>query len=139
MIILCKTVPGTKNIPVSQLINRIGKYLKKTIGGAYSMKIGVNECTVNIVVYYQVPYLPDKPGGELTYSDLKEMSYSLNMTTYANKLRVNLIEISPEEQTLGHFVLPEDKIQDMLQARSLILGKVTSILNKTFQGYEFVF
>lgn len=140
MIIKCgKTQVSTINVPPGQLVKRIGKYLKKTISGAYNYVIGANECSLKLIVYYQVPYLPDKPGGEMTYSDLKEMEFDLSLATYSNKIRVNLIEISPEEKTLGHFVLPPEKLYDMIEARKIILDKVTKILNKTFEGYEFIF
>ncbi len=142
MIIECKSKkgnPNTKDVPVSQLINRVGKYLKRTIDGVYDYSTGANTCNLKMVAYYQFPQLSKKPGGPTTYSDLYEMSFDISLTTYANKVRVNLIEISPEEQTLGHFVVGPEKLYDMIEARDLILNKLRKILNKYFEGYEFVF
>ena len=130
---------GTKDIPPNQLINKVGKYLKKSIDGAYSYSTGVNVCFVKLIAYYQIPKFPDKPGGEITYSDMKEMVFEIGLTTYSNKVRVNIIELDPKEQTIGHFVVEPKKLYDMVEARKLILDKINKILNKYFEGYIFIF
>lgn len=139
MIIEAKTVPGTKNIPIEQLVNRIGKYLNKNLDGVYKFKIGNSEVNLYLVVYYQIPMLSKRPGEGKTLSDLYEMNFNLNLTSYANKIRVNLIEIAPDEQTVGHFVLDSSQVQDMLVARKIIVDKLIKIINKKFEGYEFIF
>ena len=91
------------------------------------------------VAYYQIPQLSAKPGGETTYSDMYEMSFNINFTTYSNKIRVNIIELSPDEQTVGHFVVDSSKLQEMKPAKEYVMNKIYKILNKYFEGYEFIF
>ena len=44
------------NIPISQQINKIGKYLYKNLGGAKSIEISPNMCDVYFYILYQLPY-----------------------------------------------------------------------------------
>jgi len=129
----------TPKIPVNQQINKLGKYLKKHIDGAYSMKISANMCDVYVSLYYQYSILPDRPGDEMRMSDLFEMKFNINITTYANKLRINLIEVHPDEQTIGHFVIDENTSQDIVATYGLTIKKIRNLLSKHFDGYEFIF
>lgn len=126
-------------IPVNQQVNKLGKYLKRTLDGAYSFKISANMCDVLIVIYYQYSMMGNRPGDPMQMSDLLEMKFDINITTYANKIRVNIIEIHPDEQTLGHFVINEKQSQDILLMRDIVIDRIRKLLTKTFQGYEFIF
>jgi len=139
MIIESKAQASTKNIPIEQLVNRIGKYLSKTLDGVYNYKKNVQTFDLYTVVYYQYPIMPSRPGGEKRYSDLEEMRLNISLTSYSNKIRVNLIEISPEEQTLKHFVLREKDIIELVVAREKIESEIRKTLNKVFEGYIFIY
>ncbi len=134
MIITC----NNKSTPPSQLLNKVGKYIKKRIDGAYSIKFSPNMVDVYITVYYEIPELNDV-SEKKTYSDLHEMDFDLNITTYSNKLRFNVIVMDPNERTLGHFVMGPGMLVDMSSVKKTVESKVVNILNKTFDGYEFIF
>ena len=123
----------------STRVNQIGKYLYKNIDGAYKFKKSANTYDIWMTVYYQIPILPDKPSDKITYSDLHEMDMNISLTTYQNKIRVNIIELSPEELTLLHFTVPEKKLANLQEVRKLVLDKIETALNRYYAGYEFIF
>lgn len=126
-------------IPTTQLVSRIGKHIAKNVDGAFKSRVGKNEYSIFITVYYQLKVPEHTPGNQKIETELFEMTYELNITSYANKLRFNIIEISPEERTLQHFTIPYEKLQDVGQARKNIMKKVKQILEKEFLGYDFIF
>lgn len=134
MIITC----NNNILNVSQLINKVGKYIKKNIDGAYSIKFSPNMVDVYITVYYEIPEYNDV-GEKKTYSDLHDMDFNLNITTYQNKLRFNVITMDEYERTLGHFVIKPDRLHDMYEVKREVEEKVVNILNGVFEGYEFIF
>ena len=81
----------SKNKANGNLVNRIGQYLNKHIDGAYKMAFHPNECEIFTRMYYQVPGNPET---------LDEMKFMISVTTYANKIRVNLIEDNEYEKTV---------------------------------------
>lgn len=141
MKIYCSGKPIQPVIPASQLVGRIGKYLYKHIDGAFKFKSSSNMYDVWITVLYQIPpRLVEKY--KLTdpkYLDVNEMTVNINITTYQNKLRVNVIEVTPEEKTLGCDVIPPNKLQDLKQAFDLIMLKVRTRLTKEFSDFDFIF
>lgn len=143
MIITCKASPKTAQpvIPASQLVGRVGKYIYKHLDGAFKCKSTGNTYDVWITVLYQIPpRLVEKY--KLTdpkYLDVNEITVNLNITTYQNKLRVNVIEVTPEEKTLGCDVIPPDKLQDLKQAYDLIYSKVIKRITKEFADFDFLF
>ena len=139
MIVTSKRQISVKNIPVEQLVNRVGNYLRRHIDGVYNYRIGVQTYDLYTVIYYQYPIMPEKPGGEVKYSELSEMNFNISLTSYSNKIRVNVIELSPDEQTICHFVLSEKDTYDMIVAREKIETEIRRVLNKLFEGYIFIF
>lgn len=141
MKIYCSGKPTQPVIPASQLVGRIGKYLYKHIDGAFKFKSSSNMYDVWITVLYQIPpRLVEKY--KLTdpkYLDVNEMTVNINITTYQNKIRVNVIEVTPEEKTLGCNVIPPNKLQDLKQAFDLIMLKVRTRLIKEFSDFDFIF
>lgn len=124
----------------SQLVNQVGQYLYKNIDGAYKAVRSPNTYEVYMMVLYQVPVLERIPGKQKEgYNDMHEMHLNINLTTYQNKLRVNIIEMSPEEVTLGHFVIPPEKIINMKQIRDVIYEKVVQFVCKRYKDYDFLF
>lgn len=126
-------------IPGSQLVNRLGKYFKKSIDGVYSIKFQPNECVVKFVVYYQAPFMSNDIHKGRQLSDLLEMNIECNITTYSDKIRVNLIELSPDEMTIGQFIISTSKFDDWVYGREFLWNKIVDKLYETFEGYEFIF
>lgn len=129
-----QTDPSLKNI--SQFVNRLGKYLYKNIDGAFKFKNSGNMFDVWMTLLYAIPSEDLQKGQE---QDVHEMTINLNITTYQNKIRVNSIEVSPNERTLGCDVYKAERLQDFEEAKDLILNKIVKHINKTYSEYEVLF
>lgn len=130
--------PYYTDLPASQLINKVGKYLNKEISGAYKFRISPNMFDIYTTVLYQIPYKALRPGDPDELSEVQEMQININLTTYQNKLRMNLIEISPDERTLGFYVIAPEKITDLECAKAWVMKNLIKTLNKLFDGYVFI-
>lgn len=129
----------TDTMPASLLVNKVGKYLNKNIDGAYRFKISPNMFDIYMIVLYQYTYKSSKPGEPDKLSDVMEMHININLTTYQNKLRMNLIEMAPNEKTLGFFVIAPEKIKDLEFAKDWVMSNLKKTLYKLFDGYIFMF
>ena len=126
-------------LQAGQQVNRVGKYLHKNIDSAFKITFSPNMCDVYMFVLYQLPRLQRIPGKGPEYNSMKEMTLNLNITTYQDKIRVNVIEISPNEKTLGHKVYTSEKLMKLEEALHLILQDVVKFLNKEYSEYDFLF
>lgn len=132
MKIYCKTLQN--QIPASQQVNRIGKYLYNHLDGAFKYMKSGNMYDVYCTLLYQ---LKPECGGKV--NDVQEMTININITTYQNKIRINIVEITPEERTLGYDIIkPEDMI-DLKQAMEIIIWKVGNKIRKTYKDYLILF
>lgn len=139
----------TKQTP-SQLLNSLGKYLFKTLSGATNFKKTSNTFDIYTIVLYQIPLDVKKkynlPNNETT--DVQEITLNLNITTYQNKLRFNIIEKSPDELTLGCKVINLDlqkyrklkSNQQLFEAIKTELNKyIYQKLEKRYSDYDFLY
>ena len=126
-------------LPAGQQVNRIGKYLHKNIDSAFKIEFTPNMCDVYMFVLYQLPRLQQIPGKGPEYNGMKEMTINLNITTYQDKLRINMLEVSPSEKTLGHKVYTSEKLMNLEQAQGMILQDMIHFLHKEYDGYDFLF
>lgn len=125
---------------VSQLVNKVGQYLYKNIDSAYKGIRSTNTYDVYFFVLYQVPFEQRIPGkNKEGYNDMHEMHINISLTTYQSKIRVNITEISPEEWTFGYILIPPERLQNLEEARKLILDQVTKKLKKHYENYDFLF
>lgn len=134
-----KLTSNTQVQPASQQVNRVGKYLYKHIDGAYKYTKSSNQYDVYFTLLYQVPYWERIPGKGSDYNDVHEMTIDLNITTYQNKLRVNVIELTPEERTIGHDVYRPELLEDLPSAMKLIWYNVIKRVSKAYKDYDFIF
>ena len=127
------------NIPTSQQINKIGKYLYKNLGGAESIKISPNMCDVYFIILYQLPYEQQfvKNGPEVN-KKIHEMLIDINITTYRNQIRVNTIEVTPEEKTLGFDLFDPNISQNLEAAKDAIFKTVVSRVAKAYKDWIFL-
>ena len=123
----------------SQIVNKIGKYLYKNIDSAYKFKTSSNMIDVYMYVYYQLPYWDRIPGKGPEYNELHEIKLDINITTYQNRIRVNIIEITEYEKTLGHYVFTPDQLVDMEKAKKAVLKTIVTVLSKVYEDYDFIF
>lgn len=129
-----QTDTSLKNI--SQFVNQLGKYLYKNIDGAFKFKNSGNMFDVWMTLLYAIPSAELQKGQE---QDVQEMTINLNITTYQNKVRVNSIEVSPNERTLGCDVYKAERLQDFEEAKELILNKICKHIHKWYSDYEILF
>lgn len=133
MKILCVKQTQTQ-MPASQQVNRIGKYLYKHLDGAYNYKKSGNMYDVYCTLLYQ---LKPEFGGEV--NDVKEMTIDINVTTYQNKLRINTIEMTPKERTLGFDLMKPEELIDLQKAMEIIIRKVGNRIRKAYKDYIILF
>lgn len=138
MIITCKTSGAQHKMQAGQQVNKIGQYLYKHIDGAFKIEKTGNMCDVYFMILYEIPKL-QRRFGHPEDRKMHEMHINLNITTYQNKIRVNVIEVSPEERTLGSYVFLPEVMQDLETAKKLILDKVVKRVSKVYEDYDFVF
>lgn len=129
------------NIQSNAAVKKLAKFAYKNLAGAYKFDSKANECDVYFTVLYQVP-LEDrvvKHFKDGSY-DVQEMKIDLNITTYQNKVRVNLIELSPDERTLGYDRYEPELIQSDIQAAmKKVWDKIQKRLTKAYENYDFLF
>ena len=108
----------------------IVKYLRKNIDGAYKIAFHPMECEVFMYMYYQVPENADT---------LDEMKFIISITSYANKIRINLTEDTKYEKTIGQLILQPEEVTDLNTVRKRVLTMVKKSINKEFAEFDFVF
>lgn len=128
-----------KKLSGNQQVIRVGKYLFKNIDGAYDFKSTSNMYDIYMTVLYEVPRERRERSDSENKNYLHEMNVNINITTYANKLRVNVIEMTNREKTLGTIVIFPEHLEDLSEARRRILAKVIKCLSKEFSEYDFLF
>ena len=121
-------------IPANQQVNRVGKYLYKHLDGAFKYTTDRNMYDVYVTLLYQ---LKPECGGKA--NDVQEMTIDINITTYQNKIRVNTVEMAPEERTLGFDVMGSDDMIDLEKAKKIIIWKVGNRIRKAYKDYLILF
>ena len=134
MRILCKS--NNTKLQAGQQVNRVGKYLYKNLDGAFNIRYSSNMCDVYLTLLYQLPVSDRKTSQD---EEVQEMTLDLNITTYQNKVRVNIIEISPEERTIGFDVYSPELMINLKEASQMIFSKVVKKISKAYQEYDFIF
>ena len=132
-------IEATNKLSANQQVNRVGSYLYKHLDGAFKYKKASNQYDVYVTLLYQIPYLQRIPGKGKEYNDVHEMTLDINLTTYQNKLRVNIIEMTDEEYTLGYKLYRPEQLVDLENAMKLIWRDVVKRVSKVYEDYDFIF
>lgn len=137
MKIFCKN----SQIPMSanQQVKRVGKYLYKNIDGAFNFKSSSNTFDIYLTLLYQLPRLQRIPGKGKEYNDVHKMTINISITTYQNKLRVNIIEVTPEARTLGSHVFKPEELANLAEVKEVILERVRYQIKKAYIDYDILF
>lgn len=133
MKILCRTKDFKPTIPATQQVNMLGKYLNKHIDGAFKITFSSNICDVYFKLLYEVPFEEKRP------DNLYEMIIDINITTYQNKLRINVIEVTPEERTLGSDLYKPELLKNLNEAFVMIYDNICKRISRAYEDYDFVF
>jgi len=125
------------HIPANKQVNIVGKYLYNNIDGAFECKSSSNNFDVWLTILYEVPDMG--PRYQRLDDQLHEMVINLNLTTYQNKIRVNTIEESPNERTLGFDLFKPEDMLILEDACDRIHKKVVQRISRAYEDYDFVF
>lgn len=134
-LILCGKNTTQPKYQGGQAVNIIGKYLFKHIDGAYNFKKGANTYDIYFTILYQ---LKEEYRTEEDH-DMHEMNINISITTYSDKLRMNIIEISPREKTLGFNTFSLSKFDDLQAGYELVMRAIQKRLQKEYEYYDFIF
>lgn len=136
MKILCKS---ESKLSANQQVNRVGKYLYNNLDGAFKYKTSSNTCDVYFTLLYQLPLESrDESKGE-EYNDVHEITVDINITTYQNKVRVNVIEMTPMQRTLGYDLYEPYILENLENAKKRIFNKIIKRVSKAYSDYDFLF
>lgn len=121
-------------MPLTLQVKRIGQYLYKHMDGAFKGQSSSDTYDVYVTLLYQ---LKPEFGGEV--NDVQEMTININITTYANKLRVNTIEMDPMERTLGMDIIKPSEYSDLQTVKRVIQWKVGKRIRKAYADCDILF
>ena len=136
MKILCKS---NMMLSANQQVNRVGKYLYNNLDGAFKYKTSSNTCDVYFTLLYQLPLDMQEPDKGKEYNDVHEITVDINITTYQNKVRVNVIEMTPMQRTLGYDLYEPYILENLENAKKRILNKIIKRVSKAYSDYDFLF
>lgn len=129
-------------LPLPSQVKRLGKFLKNNLEGVYKVQEPPNEYVIYTTILYQVdpkvrkamkPYQKEFHGIE---EEVYEMNIYLNITTYSQYIRVNVIQLDEYEQTLGFLRLSPEDLISLPFCKQKILRYVKKVIEKKYQGYE---
>ena len=112
----------------NQQVNRLGKYLYNYLDSAFKYTTSSNTCDVYFLLLYQIT-------GQL---DVQEMNIDISVTTYQNKIRVNVIEISPEERTIGYSCYDPEFVKNLKEASVKIYQDILKKVSKAYKDIDFL-
>lgn len=122
-------------VEASKLVSRIGRYIYMHLDGAFKFKSTANTYDIYTTVLYQLPYAVDS----LESTVVHEMTLNISITTYQNKIRVNMIEMTPNQRTFGYDLYKPEELTDLQIAYDKIYSKVCKRIQRTYKDYEFLF
>ena len=137
MKILCKT-SNNRKMQGGQYVNKVGRYLYEHIDGAFKVDKSPNMYDIWLTLLYQIPseYLTESEKEDV---DVQELTINLNVTTYDDKLRVNIIVEDEYEKTIGTKTFSFAKLDNLEWLRLEILKFIRKKLEKEYEDYYFYF
>lgn len=128
-------------LDTTKLPGVVGKALYKRLDGAYSYKASSNTSEVKSTILYQIPVeVSDKYNLSQEERDqVNVMDVLIALTTYSNKIRVEVVELSPKEKTIGFRVFPKEYFENVQDGIQRVLAFVAKSIKKEFDGYDVLF
>ena len=129
-------------LPLPTQVKRLGKYLKDHLEGVYKVKEPPNEYIVYTTIMYMIKpevrqamkqYPTELKGIE---DEVYEMNIYLNITTYGQYIRVNVIKLDEYEQTLGFLRLEPKELISLPYCKDKIVRYVKKVIEKHYENYE---
>lgn len=131
-----RVLANTNKLKSNQMVNALGKYLYNHIDGAFKIKNTGNTCDVWMTLLYAVPTEELQKGD---VQDVHEMTLNLSITTYQNKIRVNILEVTPNEKTLACQVYKPEQLEDFALATKVIFDKIIKRVEKVYEDFEILY
>lgn len=121
-----------------QYVNKVGRYLYEHLDGAFKVDKSPNMYDIWLTLLYQIPseYLTESEKEDV---DVQELTINLNVTTYDDKLRVNIIVEDEYEKTIGTKTFSFAKLDNLEWLRLEILKFIRKKLEKEYEDYDFYF
>ena len=155
-------------LPLPSQVKRLGKYLKDNLTGVYKVQEPPNEYIIYTTVLYTIkeevrkeieehiqhlkdlyaPYtIPPEVRKEIEDSEKKlqeikdtvyDMNIYLNITTYGQYIRVNVIQLDEYEITLGYLRLEPKELISLPYCKDKILNYTKRVIERKYKddGYE---
>lgn len=131
-------------LPLPSQVKRLGKYLKDNLTGVYKVVEPPNEYIIYTTILYQIDpevrkmlkkYQKEFQGKE---EDIYEMNIYLNITTYSQYIRVNVIQLDEYEVTLGYLRLDREDLISLPYCKKKIVDYVKKRIETKYKddGYE---
>lgn len=129
---MVRLVYGSTIKNTGQIVNKIGKYLSQNLDGAYKIAFHPMECEVFLKMFYEI-------AGDR--ESFREIHFIISVTSYSNKLRLNLTEQTPAENTIGQLIIsPEDlEAHNMSALKYRVRDWLDKSIRKAYKDYEFVY
>lgn len=118
------------NKDAASYVNRLGKFLKKKLDGAFKITFGPNHCVVYLEMLYELP--DDR-------ESFDEMVFSIDITSYQNKIRINITEETVMEKTIGQLILKPEEVTNLELCKDKLMACLIKSINKEFEGYDFIY
>ena len=129
-------------LPLPSQVKRLGKYLKEHLAGVYKVKEPPNEYIVYTTIMYMIKpevrkamkqYPTELKGIE---DEVYDMNIYLNITTYGQYIRVNVIMLDEYEKTLGYLRLEPKELISLPYCKDKIVKYVKKVIEKHYENYE---
>lgn len=129
-------------LPLPSQVKRLGKFLAKNLTGVYKVEEPPNQYVIYSTILYQVKpevrkamkqYQKEFQGIEET---VYEMNIYYNITTYQQYIRVNVIQLDENEQTLGFLRLGPQELMSLPFCKQKILEYTKKVIEKKYSNYE---
>lgn len=138
MYILCKQ---QTRINLTKVANSVGKSIYKRLDGGYSFVKTSTGCEVRSTILYQIPLeLSNKYN--LSYeqkTQVNVMDVLISITTYSNKLRVEVVELTPEEKTIGFQTFKDSTFTNVQEGVAVVMNFVQRVIRDEFKDYDVLF
>ena len=132
---------SSSTVNLNKVVNSLGKAIYKRLEGSYSFKKTSNMYEIKSTVLYQIPKrISDRYNlVDEERNKVNVMNVTVNITTYSNKIRVEVIEVTPEEKTIAFRTFKSDWFDNIQTGINYVYSFITSSIEKEFSGYELLF
>lgn len=131
----------SSTVNLNKVVNSLGKAIYKRLEGSYSFKKTSNMYEIKSTILYQIPkQISDKYNlVDEERNRVNVMDVTVNITTYSDKIRVEVIEVTPEEKTIAFKTFKSDWFDNVQTGINYVYSFITSSIEKEFNGYELLF